>query len=131
MPLLGITLGPDEKYVLVNESDVRQITRLWLKGPKVGQKDIFFSNLPFNPSSISFNGRDIFWVGEMSIGFIPESFEESPYSWLIGLSLDGEVVYNFQDWDGKFFSISSVNEYNGNLYLGSYAMSAVGQFELP
>jgi hypothetical protein len=35
------------------------------------------------------------------------------------LDLNGEVVTNLQDSGERFYAITSVNEFDGNLYLGS------------
>ena len=148
----GVALGPNEEFVLVNETLAARITRLWLKGEKAGQKDLFLSNLPAYVDNISFNGKDIFWVALVSprMKFIedlwrypflrkvlmrlPDKILEAPspqYGWVIGLNTDGEVIHNFQDPSGKLHEITSVNEYNGSIYLGSYVAPFVGRYELP
>jgi sugar lactone lactonase YvrE len=58
----GLTLGPDEAYVLVNETGSYRVRRYWLKGEKAGTEDVFLDNLPGFPDNITFNGRDRFWV---------------------------------------------------------------------
>ncbi|WP_240055662.1 SMP-30/gluconolactonase/LRE family protein, partial [Pseudomonas fluorescens] len=58
----GVTLGPDERYVLVNETGAYRISRYWLSGPKAGTRDLFIDNLPGLPDNLAFNGRDRFWV---------------------------------------------------------------------
>src|ERR1700761_2335957 len=58
----GVAVGPDDAYVLVNETGSYDIVRYWLKGEKAGTHDVFFANLPGLPDGVSFNGRDTFWV---------------------------------------------------------------------
>ena len=58
----GVTLGPDDSYVLVNETGAYRISRYWLSGPKAGTHDLFIDNLPGLPDNLAFNGRDRFWV---------------------------------------------------------------------
>jgi sugar lactone lactonase YvrE len=58
----GVTLGPDESYILVSETLSYRVWRYWLKGSKAGQKEIFIDNLPGFPDNISFNGRDGYWL---------------------------------------------------------------------
>ncbi|MFB3063555.1 MAG: SMP-30/gluconolactonase/LRE family protein, partial [Gammaproteobacteria bacterium] len=54
----GVALGPNDEYVLVNETLMATIHRLWLKGPLAGTRDVFVSSLPGYPDNLSFNGED-------------------------------------------------------------------------
>jgi len=49
----GVAMGPDDGFVLVNESWRSQVRRYWLKGPKAGQNDVFIGQLPGIPDGIS------------------------------------------------------------------------------
>jgi hypothetical protein len=46
---------------------------------------------------------------------------------VVGYDTAGKVVANLQDSTGHYGSISSVNEFDGKLYLGSIRMTAVGR----
>ena len=54
----------------------------------------------------------------------------TPYSFVVGLGLDGEVVQNLQDTNAGYHMITSANECDGSLYLGSVIMSAVARYPL-
>ena len=149
----GVALGPDDTYVLVNETIRARITRLWLKGPKAGQTDIFLDELPAYPDNISFNKDGIFWVALPSprsaelerlwpspfrrkiLLRLPESIRGAKavpsYGWVIGVNTNGEVVHNLQDPKGDYGNITSVNEFDGWLYLGSNTMTSVGRIATP
>jgi sugar lactone lactonase YvrE len=58
----GVALGPDETFVLVNETVAARVTRLWLTGPQAGTREIFLDGLPGYPDNLSSNGRGLFWV---------------------------------------------------------------------
>lgn len=58
----GVTLGPDDAYVLVVETGMYRIHRYWLKGERAGQHEVWLDNLPGFPDNVRFNGRDRFWV---------------------------------------------------------------------
>jgi hypothetical protein len=58
----GVALGPDEAYILVNETMFYRITRYWIKGEKSGQTDIFIENLPGFPDNLTYNKNGLFWV---------------------------------------------------------------------
>jgi sugar lactone lactonase YvrE len=149
----GVAVGPGDAYVLVNETMAGRILRLWLTGPKAGERDVFIDQLPGMPDNISFNGRDIFWVGlvgprgareekvrELSpflrklVFRIPEWLRPvrlSPLGWVVGIDTAGVVRYNLQDSTGRTWSITSPVEADGWLYLGSFAMPTVSRIRVP
>jgi sugar lactone lactonase YvrE len=151
----GVALGPDEEYVLVNETAAHRITRYWLKGPKAGQTDRFIENLPGYPDNLSFNGRDLFWVALagprikaleeqlgspfmrkvafrlQSIGLMPQPAPEL-YGCVIAINLEGQVVATLQDPGGRtIHSITSVNEKDGTLYFGSLQTDRIATLPVP
>ncbi len=152
----GVALGPDEEYVLVNETAAHRITRYWLKGPKQGQSDRFAENLPGYPDNISFNGRDIFWVALAgpriklledqyqttftrkvmfrlySIGLAALPVTPDPYGCVVAINTQGQVVTTLQDPGGRTINtITSVNEKDGILYMGSLATDRIATIQVP
>lgn len=152
----GVALGPDEEFVLVNETAAHRIARYWLKGPKQGVQDRFAENLPGYPDNISFNGRDLFWVAlagpriklledqykspflrrvmyrlnMIGLGALPVTPE--PYGIVVAFDLQGQVVATLQDPGGRTINtITSVNEKDGILYLGSLATDRIATFPVP
>jgi len=143
----GVALGPGDEYVLVNETHAGRITRLWLEGDKAGQSDVFKSQLPGTPDNLSFNGRDTFWVANPGLRagvdaladqpVVRKILSRLPYETLnsmgprvalvIALDLDGEVRETLQDPAAGFASITSVNECDGELLLGSLHETAVAR----
>ena len=148
----GVTLGPNDEYLLVNETFGMKINKYWLKGTKTGQTEIFNNELPCFPDNITYNGNGTFWLSfpNRRIGDDFESVYEKPYlrkilrklpsaltaqepppfGMIIGLNESGEVTHNYQDTTGTFHDLTSVVEIDGDLYLGSLKMSSVGKFEL-
>ena len=152
----GVALGPDEEFVLVNETAAHRITRHWLKGPKQGQTDRFAENLPGYPDNISFNGRDLFWVALAGprIALLEEQYKSpfmrrvmyrlnmiglaalpvtpEPHGIVVAFDLQGKVVATLQDPGGRTINtITSVNEKDGILYLGSLATDRIATFPVP
>ena len=147
----GVALGPQDEFVLVNETGTGRIHRLWLKGEEKGQRDIFYDGLAGNPDNLSFNGVDTFWVALPAVRLkVIEDLASKPfvrtilaglplslllagnhYGFVIGLDLDGKLKHNFQDPKGHCSSITSVNQFEGYLFLGSFNMSSACVFELP
>jgi sugar lactone lactonase YvrE len=136
----GVTLGPDDAFVLVNETGAYRISRYWLSGPNAGSHDLFIDNLPGLPDNLAFNGRDRFWVAlyaprnalldktaahpfarkmiARAMLVLPRPVEKRAF--VLGLDLEGKVVTNLQDGSSDNYSpITTVREYGQWLYFGS------------
>lgn len=149
----GVTFGPNEDYLLVNETFGFAIHKYWLKGAKAGQKEIFTNALPGFPDNINYNGNGIFWLAIPNVRPMKEfeylydkpflrkvlirlgesvyrSVEPKPFGMVVGLDLEGNVVHNFQDSTGVFHDITSATEFDGTLWIGSLRMDGVGKMNL-
>jgi sugar lactone lactonase YvrE len=146
----GVALGPNDNFVLVNETGTGRIHRLWLNGEKRGQHDLFFDGLPGGPDNLSFNGVDTFWVAlpvlrdpevekfssqplvRKLLATLPVEFllPISTHGFVVGLDIQGNVKTTLQSNDGGFHNITSANEFDGKLFVGSIAMRSVGMLEL-
>ncbi|NTZ97562.1 SMP-30/gluconolactonase/LRE family protein [Pseudomonas koreensis] len=136
----GVTLGPDDAYVLVNETGAYRISRYWLTGPKAGTHDLFIDNLPGLPDNLAFNGSNRFWVAlyaprsalldgtaghpwvrtmiVRALTVLPKPVEKRGF--VLGLDLQGKVIANLQDaGSGNYSPITTAREYGDWLYLGS------------
>jgi sugar lactone lactonase YvrE len=148
----GVALGPDEHYVLVNETMRYRIRRYWLTGEKAGQTDIFIDNLPGFPDNLSYNGDGLFWVAlvfprdstidslmprpllRKIVMRLPEALrvrEPDPLALAIALDHDGDVVHNLQDHTGHYHTVTSVNEADGYLWLGSLIQPWAASIAVP
>ncbi|MDR3417907.1 MAG: SMP-30/gluconolactonase/LRE family protein [Nevskia sp.] len=136
----GVTVGPDDAYVLVNETGSYDVLRYWLKGDQAGRHEVFIGNLPGLPDGICFNGRDTFWLALVAprdklldamadLPFLrriplrlPQALQPGParYGMVLNLDLDGKVRRSLQDPRPQGFApITDAKEANGYLYLGS------------
>jgi sugar lactone lactonase YvrE len=136
----GVTLGPDDSFVLVNETGAYRISRYWLSGPKAGTHDVFIDNLPGMPDNLSFNGENRFWVAlyaprnalldasaphpfvrkmiARAMSVLPKPVEKRGFA--LGMDLQGQVIANLQDGSRDNYSpITTVREYGEWLYFGS------------
>ena len=147
----GVTLGPNEDYVLVTETGMGRVHRLWLKGEKAGQKDVFIDELPGTPDNIRYDGEDTFWIAMPSLrasldalatlprlrallSYLPIPWLEAaaqPASFVIGVNLEGKVVHNLQDQDNAFHYITGATPCGNTLYLGSLETEAIGIMSKP
>ena len=147
----GVAVGPDDAYILVNETFEYRIWRHWLKGEKAGQSEVFAENLPGFPDNISFNGRDRFWVAIYAprtrdldqllpkpdlrkiVFRLPSFVQPKPamHAFVLGFDLDGKLVANLQyKGDDVYAPITSAEEFNGWLYFGSLSYPALGRIKL-
>jgi sugar lactone lactonase YvrE len=147
----GVALSKNEDFVLVNETWNYRILRYWLKGEKTATHDVFIENLPGFPDGVSSNREGIFWVAlptpriskvdEMHpkpwlkniVSKLPNFLKPKPieYGFVLGLNEQGKVIYNLQDTDGKRVKeITSVQEHQGFLYLGSLHNDRIGKLPL-
>jgi hypothetical protein len=147
----GVTLGPGDEYVLVNETGMGRVHRLWLRGARAGERDIFVDALPGTPDNIRFDGVDTFWIAMPSLrasidalaslprlravlSLLPLPLLDAaaqPASFVIGVNLEGEVIHNLQDQDNPFHYITGATACGDTLYLGSLRTQAVGSLPLP
>lgn len=148
----GVALGPAEAYVLVNETQTYRILRYWLKGANLGRVDVLIDNLPGIPDNLSFNGRDRFWVALYSPRIaaldaalphpwlrklllrLPAALHPKPAmeARLLALDLEGKVVA-YPQYQGAdvYAPITSVEQADDVLYLGSLSYPAFGRVRLP
>lgn len=145
----GVAVSHDQSFVLVNETSAYRVRRYWLRGPKAGQSDILIDNLPGFPDGISQGSDGIFWLTLVSprnsglddlMGMprlrkvlirLPKFLQPvaEHYGFILGVNAAGEIVYNYQDPKGTFAQITSVQEANGWLYLGSLHETSIGRFK--
>jgi sugar lactone lactonase YvrE len=147
----GVAVGPDDAYVLVNETSEYRVLRYWLKGDKVGTHEVFIDNLPGFPDNITFNGKDRFWLALAAprdalldklagdvftrklIARLPSVLQPAPkrHGMALALDLDGKVIANLQYRGSDAFSpITSVREHGPWLYFGSLSETAFGRLPL-
>ena len=146
----GVALGPEEEYVLVNETGGAKIKRLWLKGDNKNKVDYFIDALPGFPDNISFNGIDTFWVAlpairqpvidaladkpfiRKLIGGLPAQLltPKNSNGLILGLNLSGEVIHNFQDKQSPIVTLTSVNQWEKTLLIGSLNSDFIATLDL-
>jgi sugar lactone lactonase YvrE len=149
----GVAVGPRGDYVLVNETFTGRIHRLWLAGPRVGQRELFADGLPGMPDNISYDGKGTFWVGLVGpraaelerirklppflrkvVYRIPERLRVSNlprYGWVVSIDTTGQIRHNLQDPSGRFWNITTAVAWQDTLYLGSLRMTTIARLPVP
>jgi len=147
----GVAVSPDQSFLLVVDTGMYRVRRVWLNEPKQGQSETFIDNLPGFPDGISSNGKDKFWLALVTprdsvfdrllphpflrtvVSRLPAFLQPAPkrYSFVLGLDLNGRVIDNLQDGSPSCYAeIANVVEHNGALYFGSIGESTLGRFPL-
>ena len=147
----GVAVSPDETYVLVNETTRYGTKKVFVRGPKAGQVEVFVNNLPGFPDGISTGADGIFWLAIYAprnalldslsdrpwlrkiLHRTPSALQPKPerHAFVLGLDADGNVVHNLQDADGARFSMTSSAEQVGDwLYVGSVSEPSWGRIRV-
>ncbi|MCE8545350.1 SMP-30/gluconolactonase/LRE family protein [Ruegeria pomeroyi] len=116
----GVALSPDEDFLLINETGRARVHRLWLKGEKAGQTEVFLENLPGYPDNLEAQGDGTYWLAFASPRVPAEALMPYPLLrkvvWRLGpkvrpapihrgmlIQFDGEgrILRTVQDPDGR------------------------------
>lgn len=145
----GVAVSPDQSFVLVAETGLYRVMRVWLTGPKAGQAEIFIDNLPGFPDGISSNRKNKFWLALVTprdavfdkllpnpflrkmVVRLPKFLHPAPkrYSFVLGLDETGKVTDNLQNGPPDCYAqIANVVEHDRSLYFGSIGEDSVGKF---
>lgn len=147
----GVAMGPEQAYVLVNETGLYRVHRYWLTGPRAGTDDIFAGNLPGMPDNVSFNGKDRFWVAiytprnplldglaghpyvrkmiARAMQILPRPIEHR--SMAIALDLQGRPLASLEiDGAGQYVPITDVHEEGEWLVFGSLTQQGIARLPL-
>ncbi len=149
----GVALWPDQQSVLVNEMGNYRIIRYFISGARRGQHEVFAAGLPGFPDNLTLAaGRDRFWVALASprdaaidllsnwprlrrvVARLPAALRPRParYAQLVAIGLDGKIIDSLDDASpGSYSPLSSVREYKGSLYLGSFQREGIGRIGAP
>lgn len=149
----GVAVGPDDAYVLVNETAAYRVMRYWLKGDKAGTAEVFIDNLPGLPDNISYSdstrrfwlalysprsealdalaGKPD-WVKKLALR-LPNFLQPKPAhkAWVLALDENGKVLANLQhDSKDAYAPITSVREWGPWLYFGSLTEDSLARLPL-
>jgi len=144
----GVTLSPDEDFLLVVEMGTYSVIRYWLQGQRSGQSEVWASNIPGLPDNIQaakgpYTGS--YWLAlvrsrsllldvahpyprlKQLFSLVPESVRlrlARPYGLVLLLDSNGNIQRSFHDPTGNVVaSVTSANQIGRELYLGNIEYS--------
>jgi sugar lactone lactonase YvrE len=143
----GVAMGPNQDYVLVNETARYRVTRVWISGPRSGQTEIFADALPAFPDNIVRGQGGRYWVGLVSprnplldalagwprvrkvVQRLPSFLrpEAERYGHLIALDESGRVQMDLQDPSGSYPMTTGAAETDEFLYVSSLMAPGLGR----
>jgi len=148
----GVAVSPDGSFVLVAETTAYRIERHWLTGARAGETETLIENLPGMPDGVSTGSDGRYWVALFSpriptldatlprpwlrkvIYRLPAFLQPDPARKAFVLAIDdsGRVVDNLQDDSADSFApVTSVEERDGFLYLGSLERKSIARLPKP
>ncbi|BDA50629.1 Adipocyte plasma membrane-associated protein [Coccomyxa sp. Obi] len=147
----GVTLSKDESFAAVVETNVQRVHRVWLSGPKAGQREVLVDQLPGFPDGITTSSSGSFWVGlvvpqqpivawlenryvRWLAAWLPAQIKPPILQWggVVEISAEGQPLQALYDSEGLHVrSISAVTESDNRLFFGNLAEDYVSYIEKP
>ncbi|XP_076955417.1 protein STRICTOSIDINE SYNTHASE-LIKE 5-like [Bidens hawaiensis] len=145
----GVAISSDQEFLVVCETWKFRCLKYWLKEEKKGKVDIFIDNLPGAPDNINLAPDGSFWIAILQITSSRMKFVHSSKAikhllatfpklynlvdavdksaMALNVGSDGKIIKRLDDPTGEVMAfVTSVLEFNGNLYLGSLKNDFVG-----
>jgi sugar lactone lactonase YvrE len=147
----GVALAADESWVAVAQTAAYCIDRVWLSGPRQGQRETLVDNLPAFPDNVSLGSDGLIWVALPSprdsvldlllprpaavrrlVWALPDAVQPKPKStvWVQAYDVTGRLVHDLQCEHPRFRTVTGVRELDGVVWLGSLTSAAIGRIDL-
>jgi sugar lactone lactonase YvrE len=147
----GVALAADGSFVCVAECRGRTVVRLWLTGPRAGERDHLVTDLPGYPDNISRGSDGLIWVavaspvdglverlGSAPLGVrrlvtkIPERLQPAPRRTIRvqAYADDGRLVHDLDIDHPGFHMVTGVREHDGKVWMGSLHEPSVAVYDL-
>ncbi len=147
----GVALAVDESYVAVAECRGRTVVRLWLSGPRAGERDHLVTDLPGYPDNISRGSDGLIWVAVASpvdplverlgsapmvlrkaVTRIPEALQPKPKQTIRvqAYADDGRLVHDLDIDHPGYHMVTGVREHDGCVWMGSLHEPSVAVHDL-
>jgi len=117
----GVALSPDEDFLLIAETGRARVHRLWLTGPRMGEREVFLDNLPGYPDNIEPMGDGTYWLALASPRVPAEVLMPYPFLrkviWRLGPMVQPAPIEqgHLVQFDGQARILRSVQDPSGDL----------------
>lgn len=151
----GVALAADESFVCVAECRGRTVVRLWLTGPRAGERDHLVTDLPGYPDNISRGSDGLIWVAVASpvdplverlghapmvlrraVTRIPDALQPKPKQTIRvqAYADDGRLVHDLDlsqpERGPGYHMVTGVREHDGGVWMGSLHEPSVAVHDL-
>jgi sugar lactone lactonase YvrE len=147
----GLALAQDESWIVVAETGRYRLHRLWLKGPKKGNAEIF-AELPGFPDNCSMSEDGLVWVAIAAprnpvvgkvhqmpllvrkiVARLPPMFQPKAekVAWVMAFDTSGRLIHDYCWRDGEYSFGTGVCQHGSTVYLSSLAEHSILAFDLP
>lgn len=148
----GVAKAADESYVVVAETGLRTLRRVWVTGENARSSDVFVADLPGHPDNIALGSDGLIWVTYASptdpaLTFLqtkakpwmkaallraPEPMKPKPKRTVRIAAYDaaGALVHDVTCDASDWHMATGVREQGGRVWLGSLVEPALAWFEL-
>ncbi|WP_033292270.1 SMP-30/gluconolactonase/LRE family protein [Amycolatopsis jejuensis] len=147
----GVALPPDESFVAFAETGEFRVNRLWLTGPRAGERDLLAGNLPGFPDNIATGSDGLIWITQASprvpaldlarrlpaplraaVRSLPDAWQPSPKRQVgvLAVTPDGAIERQRRGEIPGFHLLTGLREYHGRLWFGSLEENAIGYTDL-
>ena len=148
----GVALAPDESWIAVAETGGYCLDKIWLSGPRAGERQTLVDNLPAFPDNISTGSDGLIWVALPSprdpvldlllprapvlrkvAWRLPDALQpkEKKTVWVQAYDPDGALVHDLQTTHERFYMATGVRELDGTVWIGSLTAPAIARIDLP
>ncbi|WP_430460815.1 SMP-30/gluconolactonase/LRE family protein [Thalassolituus sp. LLYu03] len=144
----GVAVSADQSYVLINETFTYRISKVWLSGPKAGEKEVLLDKLPGMPDGIARAANGTYWVAMYGLRpKIVDQFHDQPwvknllaklpkeiapvpkpYGLILQIDENGMILQSLHDQAAVAIGeVTSVQPEDNGLYLGTLHMGVIGK----
>nr|GEX67742.1 protein strictosidine synthase-like 4-like [Tanacetum cinerariifolium] len=146
----GVTISSDQEFLVVCETWKFRCLKYWLKEEMRGKVDIFIDNLPGLPDNIKVAPDGSFWIAIFQftssrlnfvhsskvikhlLALFPKLLEQirvtDRSAMALNVGSDGRIIKRLDDPTGQVVAfVTSVLEFDGNLYLGTLKNDYIGK----
>lgn len=147
----GVALAPDESWIAVAETSAYCLDKIWLTGPRAGERETLVENLPAFPDNISTGSDGLIWVALPSprnllvdllaprpavlrkvAWALPDALQpkEKKTVWVQAYDADGVLVHDLQTTHDRFYMATGVRELDGTVWIGSLTAPSIARIDL-